>query len=163
MLKLKTGVLFQFAAETGAMLAFEEEDYQESRIKSIGEFAVNAGIAFQMQDDILGVFADESVLGKPICSDFSEAKPTLLFYKTMELLDSVAGEEFKSFMGKKNLTSKDINRIRELIVLSGADKIILSEAKKIVDKSKEILATLPYNKYNELLVKWVDYLVGRSL
>jgi geranylgeranyl diphosphate synthase type I len=49
------------------------------------EYAIPCGIAFQLQDDVIGLFGDEEKTGKSAYSDIKEGKKTLLMLKTMEL------------------------------------------------------------------------------
>ena len=69
---LKTGAIIRSACTAGAILAGADED----RIKSVDNFAVNLGIAFQIQDDILDVKGTEETLGKPVGSDEKSGKST---------------------------------------------------------------------------------------
>ena len=64
----------------GAMLAGADEKI----LKVFSDYAVPVGIAFQIQDDILGAFGNEKKLGKPVCSDLREGKQTLLVAKALE-------------------------------------------------------------------------------
>lgn len=70
--KLKTGALIQAAMMAGAILAGAEKD----EVSIIEEMALNIGMAFQIQDDILDVISSEEELGKPIQSDEKNNKIT---------------------------------------------------------------------------------------
>ena len=65
----------------GAILARADK----SQVEAITKYGLDVGRAFQLQDDILGVFADEKTLGKSTLSDMREGKNTVLYYKTREL------------------------------------------------------------------------------
>ncbi len=69
---LKTGAIIRSSCKAGAVLAGADEE----RIAACDEFAVNLGIAFQIQDDILDVEGDEAKLGKNIGSDADNGKNT---------------------------------------------------------------------------------------
>ncbi len=69
---LKTGAIIRSACVVGAVLAGASEE----EIQAVDEFALNLGIAFQIQDDILDVSGDEDALGKPIGSDADNEKST---------------------------------------------------------------------------------------
>lgn len=60
------------------------------------------GIAFQIKDDLLGIFSDTSSIGKD-CSDISEYKQTLLYYYAIN--NSKYGDELLKYYGKKDLSS----------------------------------------------------------
>ena len=69
---LKTGALLRSSFLIGAILSGAEED----QLKIIEQIAVNVGLAFQIQDDILDVTSTQEVLGKPIHSDEKNHKTT---------------------------------------------------------------------------------------
>ncbi len=71
---LKTGALIRSACLIGAVLS--EGDDLDMHYDKIDEFAINLGIAFQIQDDILDIIGNEKDLGKPIGSDKESNKNT---------------------------------------------------------------------------------------
>src|SRR5256886_3496078 len=79
----------------------------ESLVEAISGYAVPAGIAFQLRDDVLGAFGDPAVIGKPSGQDLLERKPTWLWARTMTLCPEAEGVT-------------DVARLRQLIVQSGA-------------------------------------------
>src|SRR5574341_2276967 len=77
----KTASLFSACARLGAMVAGAEESLEAT----LGDYAWNLGMAFQLVDDVLDFTASESVLGKPVGSDLREGKVTLpLIYALAE-------------------------------------------------------------------------------
>lgn len=69
----KTAVLVSLSAELGALVAGVEDD----RVSHFRDFGLNLGLAFQIQDDILGIWGDESVTGKSAATDITTRKKTL--------------------------------------------------------------------------------------
>lgn len=69
---LKTGAIIRSSCTIGALLA----EASEEEINAVDEFALNLGVAFQIQDDILDVEGDTETLGKPIGSDEQMKKNT---------------------------------------------------------------------------------------
>ena len=93
-------------------------------IEAVSSYAIPAGIAFQLRDDVLGAFGDPEVTGKPSGEDLRERKPTWLWARTLHLCPEA--EEVK-----------DVDSLRELMVESGA----LAEAEeKIRVLSEEAFA-----------------------
>ncbi|MCC6043181.1 MAG: polyprenyl synthetase family protein, partial [Candidatus Verstraetearchaeota archaeon] len=79
--KLKTALYtIDGPLRMGGILARADEDL----LKAYTRYAIPVGIAFQLQDDILGVFGDEAIVGKPVDSDIKEGKRTLLVVKAWE-------------------------------------------------------------------------------
>ena len=78
--RLKTGALLEASMLIGAVLAgAEEEDCGK-----ISRIALNVGLAFQIQDDILDVMGDPELLGKPVGSDERNAKTTFVTLKGLD-------------------------------------------------------------------------------
>jgi geranylgeranyl diphosphate synthase, type I len=69
----KTAALLSACCHIGALLGGAEEPRQDS-FRSFGHYL---GLAFQVQDDILGIWGDESVTGKSVASDLVEGKKSL--------------------------------------------------------------------------------------
>ena len=75
------------------------------------------GIAFQLKDDILGIYADSKVIGKSNVSDIEEFKQTILY---SHIMNTDYKKEFLKIYGKNNINEKKLNRIRELLIKSGS-------------------------------------------
>ncbi len=80
MIYLKTAVMFAGCLKSGAILAGADEQSQEA-LYNVG---INLGIAFQLSDDLLDVYADEHVFGKSVGSDIRDNKKTFLYLKALE-------------------------------------------------------------------------------
>ncbi len=90
MIELKTSVLLAGAVEIGALLGgASEEDCRRLR-----RFAVELGLAFQLQDDLLDSYGDER-LGKAIGGDILEGKKTYLMITAMSRADEATREELR--------------------------------------------------------------------
>ena len=76
----KTAGLFSVCARLGAIAAGADEVTQER----LGEYGWNAGMAFQLADDVLDFTAHERVLGKPVGNDLAEGKVTLPLIYALE-------------------------------------------------------------------------------
>jgi geranylgeranyl diphosphate synthase, type II len=90
MITLKTAVLVGASLKIGALLAGATDQEADD----LYDFGLNMGIVFQLQDDLLDVFSDESKFGKKTGSDIRSGKKTYLFLKTLELLSPGDREEF---------------------------------------------------------------------
>lgn len=89
--------------------------------EALTAYALPIGTAFQIQDDILGIFGTEDRLGKPVGSDIREGKITLLVAYVMSEGSSAAKRELRTLLSKKQtLTLADIERFREIIREAGA-------------------------------------------
>lgn len=80
------------------------------------------GVAFQLRDDILGVFGDSTITGKPAGDDIREGKRTVLYASALNLLDAVnspAASELRGGIGVAT-QPQQVARLAELIRESGA-------------------------------------------
>ncbi len=145
---LKTGRLFEASAKTGAMLAEKSKE----EIKSFGLLGKALGTAFQIQDDILDYAAFKLDTGKPALKDFKEGKITFPLYFALQDLDSKDKKFLLGKLGKQKITSRDQNKIYQLIHNDKTQK----QLNALLDKySKETLKHLNKLKhhacYNEML------------
>ena len=144
----KTGRLFEASAKTGAMLAEKSKE----EIKSFGLLGKALGTAFQIQDDVLDYAALKLDTGKPALKDFKEGKITFPLYFALQDIDSKDKKFLLAKLGKQKITSKDQNKIYQLIHNDKSQKQI----NVLLDKySKETLKHLNKLKhhacYNEIL------------
>ncbi len=102
--------------ELGARLAGADDD-TVGRLTAFGDAA---GVAFQLRDDVLGVFGDEAVTGKDAFSDLREGKRTLLVGRAFELGARAARQELTRHLGDVELTEDGAARCRAIIAESGA-------------------------------------------
>ena len=87
---------------------------------ALGRFGHAVGLAFQLRDDVLGVFGDAAVTGKPSGDDLREGKRTVLVAYAREALGADAREELDAGLGDRGLTDERIARLQELVAASVA-------------------------------------------
>ena len=85
----------------------------EDMIKDIEKFGEKVGIAFQIQDDILGIFPNEMKRNKG--SDIKEFKQTILY---SHVVNTKYKDEFIKYYGNENLTDEDIDKVKEILIKS---------------------------------------------
>lgn len=127
-------------------------------LKKLKEFGTNVGIAYQIQDDILGIFGEEKVLGKSTDSDIKEGKVTIIITYALKLANVRDGRIIKSIYGKKSVTSEEKNRLKDLLVKLGALGYAKSRASEYFRRARTSL-----NGINEpLLYSLMDFLKERE-
>ncbi|MEU2354437.1 polyprenyl synthetase family protein [Streptomyces misionensis] len=84
------------------------------------EFAVPLGEAFQLRDDLLGVFGDPSKTGKPVGDDIREGKATVLMALALQSASATDRQLLREAVGTPDLTDEGFGRVREVIERSGA-------------------------------------------
>lgn len=132
-------------------------------IRAIEKYGEPVGLAFQLADDILGVFGDPSKTGKSNESDIREGKRTLLFAKSLELANKTEREFLLKWYGAKNLTDKKIAEIREIMKSCGSLDFSVSLAGKLVRKGKKYIPSITPDRQNqEILSSIADYVISRQ-
>jgi len=112
--RLKTAVYsFEGTLQAGAVLAHAGEE----TITALGDFGRNVGVAYQIVDDVLGVFGDEATTGKTIVGDLREGKRTVLisYASRQPEWDSVA-----RLVGKPDLSDREAAMVKAMLERSGA-------------------------------------------
>ncbi len=89
-------------------------------LAALGRYGLALGRAFQLRDDLLGVFASEQQTGKPAAGDVREGKRTVLMAKTLARLNDLDRGELEAMLGRSDLDSTQVDRARTLIEGSGA-------------------------------------------
>ncbi|MFH1093170.1 MAG: polyprenyl synthetase family protein [Candidatus Omnitrophota bacterium] len=113
-----------------------------AKVSRLGELL---GEAFQIQDDLLGLFAKTQKIGKSVLSDIMEAKKTLPIFLAYKKGSSADRAFINKCLGKKDLKFKDLEKIRRIIITTGAHKKTLDGIHKLITKSKEIILSLKLN------------------
>jgi geranylgeranyl diphosphate synthase type II len=157
MIKKKTAAMAEMCCRIGALLG----GGSKSQVNALGSYGSNLGIAFQIQDDLLDISADEEKFGKTIGGDLVEGKKTFLF---LEALEKSKGEQRKKLL--KVIERKGIRRnqvltykkiYEELGVLDDARKEIRSYTNKAL-KSINLL-----DEENKKIFHWLaDSLIHRT-
>lgn len=115
----------------GASLAGAEPDL----IEALTEIALPLGEAFQLRDDVLGVFGDPAVTGKPAGDDLREGKRTVLVARAAELTDDAGRELLHGALG----TAAGVPAVRDLIVSSGALAAVEADIARLEAQSDEAI------------------------
>ncbi len=162
MMNLKTGRLFRFSAECGALIGLESGNFETDQVKKIGEFAENAGLAFQLKDDLLGMLGEINTLGKPIASDLEQGKRTFLFVTAAKKLNNKDSNYFLECLGKRNLTTQSVEKICELLKNSGAIQRVENQILEHIRTAEDLLKEFPDNRYRERLEEWLKLITFRN-
>lgn len=155
MIKLKTAVLVGASLQMGAIIA----EANENDLVKIYDFGVNLGIAFQLQDDYLDTFGEQSLVGKSIGGDIIENKKTALFHLCLANANNEQTKILKSLYVAKNSNDKvfkvtqifkdtkaDIDNLKLVehftsLALNSLDDLSISKEKKdeLIDFSNSLL------------------------
>jgi geranylgeranyl diphosphate synthase type I len=132
----------------GASLAGRSDFYE-----SYSKFGLPLGEAFQLRDDVLGVFGDPKTTGKPAGDDLREGKRTVLIAVTMENATPDERQLITSSLGKPDLSAESVAALQEIIVRSGA----LNEVEKLITElTHTAISALQDSPVNGKIVKVLE-------
>jgi geranylgeranyl diphosphate synthase, type I len=145
--------------EIGAVLAGADEDLLVG-LHGVGD---PLGRAFQLADDLLGVFGDAATTGKSASSDLAEGKRTLLIAEAWARLDADGRARLEAGLGRPDLDDVATEELRQLLVDCGARAATELEITGLAAAARAALdrLTLPPAARDGLLAV-VDYLGRRS-
>lgn len=92
----------------------------EKLMKTFNEFGSELGKAFQIADDLLGMFGSTRQTGKPVGSDIREGKQTLLMYYAKKLCKPLEWKAIEARLVNEKITSEDVRLVRNILKESGA-------------------------------------------
>lgn len=108
-------------------------------LKSLSDFSIPLGIAFQIQDDILGVFGSSQETGKPVGADIREGKKTLLIVRALEQGSADQKKELSLALGNDKAGAEQIERAKKIIINTGSLEYSKKFAEKLVNDSRFVL------------------------
>jgi len=159
MIRLKTSVLLGAALSIGAIVA----NASEKDKKNIYAFGQNIGIAFQIQDDILDLYADPLKFGKQVGGDVIANKKTILYLTALTDATKEQREILKQLDDEKNIELK-IMRTRQLFDQLKVKESCKERMQSYYSLAKENLSKIdvPENNKRKLL-ELASYLMDREI
>ena len=143
----------------GAILAGADE----GALAHLSAYAIPVGIAFQLQDDLLGMFGDEARIGKSVNSDLIEGKRTLLILKAWERADAAQRATLERVLGNPRATSTDLNSARDVIQATGVRAAAIQQMEEWAGRAKESLASASFvPELAQFLLDLADYVTDRE-
>jgi geranylgeranyl diphosphate synthase type II len=166
MIRKKTARLLSAAAELGGLIG----EGTEKQIVSLRKFGDSLGRAFQLQDDLLDVVADEKEFGKRIGGDILEGKKTFLLLKALE---QAKGNDRKALLRvihrstspplrTKAEREREVNKVARIYESSGAIDAARKKIREETHRAQRALQSLPKNRAQETLYWLSQMLLTRS-
>jgi geranylgeranyl diphosphate synthase type I len=106
-------------------------------------YGLPLGEAFQLRDDVLGVFGDPGETGKPAGDDLREGKRTVLVALALQRATSAQAAVLRERLGDPALDADGVGRLREVVVETGALDRVEAMIDDGVRRSREALAQAP--------------------
>ena len=161
MIENKTAVLIGCSFMFGAIVS----ELNSKEINALYEVGKNLGLAFQLEDDLLDCFGDESKFGKKIGGDIIQKKKTLLFIHTVSKLNNDKRLEFENIFFSDNTDeSVKISLIKKYYKDSGAVNYLNKKVKEYSEHAKKIINQMQIDDNKKLsLNKFSEQLLNREI
>ncbi|MHB8361255.1 MAG: polyprenyl synthetase family protein [Thermoplasmataceae archaeon] len=152
----------KYTLEGPLLLGASLADYTGSTA-DISAYGCLTGLAFQLHDDIIGLFGKEEEIGKPIKSDVNEGKQTLLMIKAMEMASMENSDFIREILKKGNVTDNEFERIKKIVEQSGSYDYSRKLIGKFIASGKDYANKIKGNNDTKKFLLWLaDYLVTRK-
>ena len=115
LVSLKTGALFQCSTELGALLAGRSED----TVQWMARCGHSLGLAFQIRDDILGIWGSSAATGKAAGNDIRRRKKSLPVVYALERASGADRQEIRRIYSQRTIDAPDVERV--LSILEGVE------------------------------------------
>ena len=126
-LRMKSG---RYSAERPIQLGALLAGAGDTLVEGLSHCGLQLGEAFQLRDDILGLFGDSDTVGKSVSSDLSEGKHTVLIHETLRKATESDAAVVRSALGNPTIGAGTVERVRAAIVESGA----LAEVEEMIER-----------------------------
>jgi len=147
MIRLKTSVLLATALQLGAYLGGANKKQQNT----LYQYGIALGLAFQIQDDYLDCYGDETTFGKAIGGDIKEGKKTWLWLTAQHLSPS----------NDPRLYSKDYSQVIALYNELGVPSLALAEIRRLTHEALNYLNYVPQTSATKQLRELAENLINR--
>jgi geranylgeranyl diphosphate synthase type I len=151
MVQKKTGALYAASAAIGGMLA----GGAPMHVDALYSYGLAAGVAFQIQDDLIDIAEQKSKIGKDRGSDLREGKQTLIAMIAREKGFDLSGY-------RRNLSNTEMDELIAKLEKLGVVDEVRRIAVEYAETAKHALQVLPSSDERDLLVELVDYFISRG-
>jgi geranylgeranyl diphosphate synthase, type I len=106
----------------------------------LADYGDAVGVAFQLRDDVLGLFGDPAATGKGAEDDLREGKRTLLILRALELVDAAERAELTAAIGNPDVDAAAAARVREIVLRCGALQSVEAVVTARLERARATLA-----------------------
>lgn len=132
-------------------------------LKILSDYGIPLGCAFQIQDDILGLFGSEEKIGKPVGSDIREGKQTLLIFETLKRSNTLQRKKLLNVLHKKEISQMELDLVKEIVKETGALECVKNKAVSLATQAKKIASRNPFHQVGkDFLINIADYIITRD-
>lgn len=154
----KTAALISAACASAGVIA----GAKKADIRSLKDFGLNTGKAFQIIDDVFDYTSTVDETGKPIGNDLREGKITLPLIYTLARIEDEEKYRLERLFKNGLATKKDYTEVIELVRSNGAIKKCRKDAQDYAKLAETSLGTFPDSSIKESLLKLNQFIISRS-
>jgi geranylgeranyl diphosphate synthase type I len=159
-LRLKSG---RYTAERPIQLGGLLARAPEAVLAALSRYGTAVGEAFQLQDDLLGMFGDLGTVGKPVGEDLKEGKFTFLIFHALAAASPDERRDLESALGRPDLPDEDVARVQRLLEATGARAKVTEMVAERLRSARQTLDGLELRPDGRLFLDGlVDYLWERE-
>ena len=158
MVTQKTAALLQSAMKIGAIIAAADD----VNIERVGQIGLNAGIAFQIQDDLLDAIGNPNKFGKKPGGDIIEGKKTYLSILAITLASDEQREMLKSIPGSNGISETQVQQIIDIYTKTGVIDLTKKEINRLYAKSMDQLSIFADSVYRDEIKTLLNQLTVRE-
>jgi len=158
MIEKKTAKMVAVAAEIGALIG----NGTEASIRALRRYGEHLGRAFQIQDDLLDIVANERELGKAVGGDLVEGKKTLLLLEALRRARGREKEMLQALVRNEGIPRRLVPKYRRIYQQTGAIEAARRRIGHEIAQAKKGLRRLPSSDATAMLVWLTDLLLHRT-
>lgn len=151
----KSAAFFRGCCRLGALLSTTSNE----QIEALSRYGLKAGIAFQIEDDLLDIAGNEVETGKTPQRDVTKSKPTLA---TIHLLGAVSASARADVLALLDDPSESQDELRRMLDDQGSLDYAHRCARRYVDEAVEALAMIPESAGKEALIEMARFMADRK-
>lgn len=158
MIQKKTAALIETCCRIGGLLGRGSKEV----VKALADFGKYAGLAFQIQDDLLDITGDEKEFGKICGGDLVEGKKTYLFLAALSKAKGNDKKKLLDVIKNKGIERKDIQTYKELYEKLGVLKDAKKEILRLSNVALKKIELLPNQEDREIFYELASSLINRN-
>ncbi|HET9021903.1 MAG TPA: polyprenyl synthetase family protein [Ornithinibacter sp.] len=135
-----------------------------SGLDALSRYGLDLGRAFQLRDDLLGVFGDPEATGKPAGDDLREGKRTVLLAHALAGAEAAGRTRLEQLVGRVDLDAGQVDELRAIIEGSGAVDLVEQEISRLAAEARAAVCEAPSvdPTAREALLELVDVATARA-
>lgn len=133
------------------------------QLEMLEAYALPIGVAYQLHDDLLGLFGDEEAIGKPVYSDLRQGKQTLLMIEARERGTEQQRATLSQLVGKEDINDREAALVKKIVMDTGAHDYSIKLADRFKNQALEALDMYDIPQQSRaFLHELAEYIVRRE-